>query len=235
MATFRNRDLARRASKLKQRRCMDVDRRLGGLTIAKGVVGSPRALAILSEAAHSCSIRRTHHDHFRGARCPPASRRRAPTRARKVEKRHRACRDRAAVSPLPHGDLEPGIALSGRLTAVEATIVAFGVIVGRSWSTSSARGAYRVRRDRERGARSRRAAFRLRHVVVGGCFLSDLPRSSWAFHGPTRLLRSSCAVILRGRLATGRRIIGDVDRTAPAGAGERIKRIANASCRRGRR
>ena len=83
--------------------------------------------------------------------------------------------------------------------AVEATLWAFGVIVVSIVVDFLPRAAALSRgaRHRERGAGSRRAAFRLRHVVVDRGADRACARSRRGIHGRTQPLRwsspSSCA------------------------------------------
>ena len=114
-------------------------------------------------------FRRDADDLFRGPRVRQAGRRGAPLRPRQGRERDSAGRDRAAVHPVRRRDL------GGRKAAARRAGSRGG------GDACGLRGDHRVRhrgflprpralsgrqRNRERGARSRRAALRLRHVVV---------------------------------------------------------------------
>ena len=109
-------------------------------------------------------------DLFRGAALRQAGRRGTPIRARQGRERHRACRNGAAVPALGHRDLGGGAAADRRAGArgrSDRRGLRHHRRLHRGRFLPRPHAAPRRRGDLQRSARSRRAAFRLRHVVVG--------------------------------------------------------------------
>ena len=216
---------------IKQRVALTSIAASAGLTLAKGVVGlATGSLAILSEAAHSLlDLAATIMTYFA-----------VRVSGRPADEEHHYGHGKVeSVTALAETALlfllsgiviwEAGHRLIGGEThAVEATVWAFGVIVGldRGRFLPRARSLSGGQGDRERGAGGRRAAFRLRHVVVRGG-----PHRSWRSpHGLSvgglggRDRRR--AVHLRGRLAARPPHHRDADRHRAGRRRDQIKAIA---------
>ena len=125
----------------------------------------------------------------------------------------------------------------GQGHAVEASVWAFGVIIGldRGRFLPRAPALPRRRRDIERGARSRRAAFRLRHVVVDRGAGRACAASRSAFRWADAIAALVVAVFdLRRRLAARPPHRRDPDRHRAGRRGGRISGIGRERARRGR-
>ena len=194
-----------------------------GLTVAKAVVGiATGSLAILSEAAHSLlDFAATMMTYF-------AVRISGKPADEEHQYGHGKVESVSALAETALLFLLSGIVIweavqrlvGGHGHAVEATVWAFAVIaVSIVVDFFRARAALPGRgRDLERGARSRRAAFRLRHVVVGRGAARPRRRRARLSAGRTRPPRSSVAVfICIAGWRLGRRTIDTLTDTAPAG------------------
>ncbi len=162
-----------------------------GLTAAKAIVGLlTGSLAILSEAGHSLARPLGDGaDLFCRAHFRQAGRRRASIRPRQGRKRHARSPKPRCCSCCRRGDLGGGAAAHRRADARrrgDRRGLRHHRRLDRGRFFSRAHAAARRQGDIERGARSRCAAFRLRHVVVGRGADRSLRRRARLFLGRCR-------------------------------------------------